>query len=535
MPQQQSRYAVATQPMLVDGWQLQALTRPSRLFGANGMRIGPDGRIYVAQVSGSQISAVDVDTGEIEVISPMGGAIIAPDDLVFDAQGNLFVTEISEGRVSIREPNGNSHVLIGEMPVANPITIYQGKLIAGELRMGGRVMELNLDGGAPRIILDNVPMPNAFEVGPDGKLYMPIMATNEIWRVNLDGSGLETVARGLGTPDAVKFDAGGQIVSTQVGSGEVLRISPLNGERTVLARLTPGLDNVVFAKGRTFVSNMAGYITEILGDGTTRDLIPDGFNWPLGLAVDAGGTLYVADGGFSYLLRRGADRIMAGHLFGLGYPGYARGVAAAGSGEFIVTTAVGTVARFWPAEAKSEELARGLGQLYGVAVGPDVIAVAEQDTGRVLGIKPSHAIETLANDLCRPSGVAFDAAGSCYVSECAAGRVSRLSGGHAQTVLDGLQTPQGLAILGSRLYILDAGAKSVIEYDLNNKVRRVLASALPVGSPPGITPKPVGAIGAFCGPVGPFAGIAVGADGTLYVSADAEGSVLALIPQRLKQ
>jgi len=122
MPQQQSRYAVATQPMLVDGWQLQALTPPSRLFGANGMRIGPDGRIYVAQVSGSQISAVDVDTGEIEVISPMGGAIIAPDDLVFDAQGNLFVTEISEGRVSIREPNGNSHVLIGEMPVANPWT-----------------------------------------------------------------------------------------------------------------------------------------------------------------------------------------------------------------------------------------------------------------------------------------------------------------------------------------------------------------------------------------------------------------------------
>jgi hypothetical protein len=32
----------------------------------------------------------------------------------------------------------------------------------------------------------------------------------------------------------------------------------------------------------------------------------------------------------------------------------------------------------------------------------------------------------------------------------------------------------------------------------------------------------------FSGPQGPFAGIAGGADGTLYVSADAEGSVLAL-------
>jgi hypothetical protein len=30
------------------------------------------------------------------------------------------------------------------------------------------------------------------------------------------------------------------------------------------------------------------------------------------------------------------------------------------------------------------------------------------------------------------------------------------------------------------------------------------------------------------GPMGPFAAIAAGADGTLYVSADAEGSVLAI-------
>jgi hypothetical protein len=32
------------------------------------------------------------------------------------------------------------------------------------------------------------------------------------------------------------------------------------------------------------------------------------------------------------------------------------------------------------------------------------------------------------------------------------------------------------------------------------------------------------------GPMGPFAGVAAGADGTLYVSGDAEGSVLAIRP-----
>ena len=85
-------------------------------------------------------------------------------------------------------------------------------------------MQLDLNGGAPRMLLDNVPMPNAFDVGPDGKLYLPVMGTNEIWRVSLDGGAPEVVARELGVPDSVKFDSQGYIVSTQVASGQVLRI-----------------------------------------------------------------------------------------------------------------------------------------------------------------------------------------------------------------------------------------------------------------------------------------------------------------------
>ncbi|HZO56214.1 MAG TPA: hypothetical protein VFB63_26135, partial [Bryobacteraceae bacterium] len=258
MSQQTGRYKVAGASSVADGWTLERLTPPSRLFGANGLRTGADGRIYVAQVSGSQISAIDVDTGAIEAISPKGGDIVAPDDLVFDQQGNLYVTEITEGRVSVREPNGRTRVLCGDIPVANPITFHQGRLIVGECRMGARIMELDLNGGAPRILASDVPMANAFEVGPDGKLYFPVMAANEIWRVGLDGGAPEKVAGDLGVPDSVKFDAQGFIISTQVHSGQVLRIDPRNGERTVLANLTPGLDNVTLIGNRIFVSNMTG-------------------------------------------------------------------------------------------------------------------------------------------------------------------------------------------------------------------------------------------------------------------------------------
>jgi len=531
MSLQNARYTAAGLPNLAQGWTLKRLTQPSRLFGANGMRTGPDGRIYVAQVIGSQISAIDVNTGMIEAISPKGGDIVGPDDLVFDPQGNLYATEITEGRVSMRTPKGETRVIQGDMPVANPITFHQGKLIAGECRIGGRLMELDLNGGAPRMILDNVPMPNAMDVGPDGKLYFPVMGTNEIWRVSLQGGAPEIVAKDLGVPDSVKFDRKGFIISTQVHSGQVLRIDPRNGERTVLANLTSGLDNSTFVGDRLFVSNISGYVTEILDGGKTKDLVPDGLTYPLGLAVDAEGLLFVADGPFSYTIPLGQERRLAGMLFTPGYPGYSRGVTAAGPGEFIVTTANGDVARYWPAKSESKVLASGFNQLYGVAItAAGAVIIVEQGTGRVLSVQAGN-VETIATGLKLPCGVAVGTDDSCFVTESAAGRVIKVSsGGRTETALDGLQQPQGILVRDGLLYVVDAGSKELIEYDPAHRARRTIAAELPIGAPPGVIPKFLGAIGNMSGPMGPFAGIAAGADGQLYVSGDAEGSVLTIGP-----
>ena len=518
-------------PRIAEGWTLERLTQPSRLFGANGLRTGPDGRIYVAQVSGSQISAVDVATGAIETISPKGGDIVAPDDLVFDPDGNLYATEITEGRVSVRAPDGTTRVLCGDMPGANPITFHQGRLFAGECRPDGRIMQLDLDGGAPRILLENVPMPNAMEVGPDGMLYFPVMGANEIWRINPDGGAPEKVAGDLGVPDAVKFDAQGFIVSTQVASGQVLRIDPRSGERRVLAEIAPGLDNLTFVGDRLFVSSISGQINEVLGDGRIRSLVPDGLNWPLGLAMGEDGLLFVADGGFVYTLRPGGALQCAGMFFTPGFPGYTRGVAAAAPGEFVVTTANGAVARYWPGKQASEVLAEGFDQLFGVAIAPGgAVVFAEGGAGRVLSVRSGN-VEELATGLRQPMGVAVGPGGNCLVAESGAGRVVRLSGGRAETVLDGLQRPQGILLRGGLLYVVDALARELIEYDMASGARRIIAAELPLGAPPGVTPKFLRAIPPLSGPMGPFAGIAAAADGTLYVSADAEGSVLALRPE----
>ncbi len=104
----------------------------------------------------------------------------------------------------------------------------------------------------------------------------------------------------------------------------------------------------------------------------------------------------------------------------------------------------------------------------------------------------------------------------------------RLTGCRTETVVDGLQRPQGILVRDGQLYIVDAGAKAVIAFDLDSRTRHTIASGLPVGAPPGVDPKPLRGMPPFSGPQGPFAGIAAGPDGTLYVSADGDGSVLAL-------
>lgn len=519
-----ARY-VAPHAAPAPGWRLEKVTAPSRLFGANGLRTGPDGRIYIAQVTGSQVSALDLATGAVEAVSPKGGDIVSPDDVAFADDGTLIATEVMEGRVSARDTAGRTRVLRADLPCANGITVYQGRLFIGECRDGGRLMELPLDGGEPRVLLENLPSPNAMEVGPDGFLYYPLMTANEIWRIHPDGGEPQRVAAELGVPDAVKFDAQGRIVSTQVASGQVLRIDPRNGQKTVLAQLNPGLDNLTFVGDRLFVSNFTGELTEILSDGSTDTTLPGGLNWPLDLTfID--GRLHVADGTYFYAVGPDGSLRTIGMLFTPGYPGFLRGVTAVGPDEFVVTTSGGQVGRYRPGAGETEYLATDFDQLYGIATHGDAIVFAELGTGTVHSLR-GGSTEPLATGLDAPVGVSIGPDGAVLVAESGAGRIVRVDGGH-DTVVDGLQQPQGITMLGDALYIVDAGAKEVVEYDLNTRQRATIASGLPVGPPPGVEPKPLKGMPPFSGPQGPFAGITAGPDGTLYVSADGDGSVLAV-------
>src|SRR5215510_4091215 len=140
-----SRYSetTGTGPQVATGWQLSHLAPPSGLFGANGMQFGPDGRLYVVQAFGSQVSAHTAD--------------------------------------------GQTRIIADNVPGANGLTAYQDRLFMDECRPGGRLFEVYPDGRAPRLLAADLPLPNALSVGPDGQLYFPEIAVGEIWRVPLTG------------------------------------------------------------------------------------------------------------------------------------------------------------------------------------------------------------------------------------------------------------------------------------------------------------------------------------------------------------
>jgi DNA-binding beta-propeller fold protein YncE len=137
-------------------------------------------------------------------------------------------------------------------------------------------------------------------------------------------------------------------------------------------------------------------------------------------------------------------------------------------------------------------------------------------------------VDVLASGLDTPVGVTVTSAGDVLVTESGAGRVVRVTPSGTEPVLDGLGCPQGILAVGDELFIVDAGAKAVVAFDSSTGTRATIASGLPIGPPPGVVPKPLLGMPPFSGPQGPFAGIAAGPDGTLYVSADGDGSVLAL-------
>ncbi len=514
------RYGPTGAPRSARG-TISRLTPPSSLWGSNGVAFGPDGRLHVAQFVAGRISAVDLGSGEVETVVDMDGPVQSPDDLAFGADGSMYITDLVPGRVWRRSPDGEFTLVADDVVLPNGIACVGDRLFVNEMRMGGRVLELFPGGGEPVVLAEGLALGNAMQLGPDGYLYYPHMVTNEVHRVSPDGGGPELVARDVHQPVAVRFDLAGQLTVLSRGdAGIVTRIDLASGSRTVVPGELSGMDNAAFdAENRMFVSSFAaGGIAELAPDGRARLIVPKGFVGPYGVAVDRAGTVYAGDN-FRLATVSGGEAGTRELLAS------SHGVATDDLGRVHVSSQSGAVRTYEPERREFTTRAEELDRPGGVAVRSDgMLVVAETGAGRVVGIDGENALTVLADGLHTPVDVAVDAEDRCYVSDEERGEVFRIDDGLV-VVAEGLQRPQGIAVSGDELFVVETGTRRLLSVDLVTGDRLVEAEELAVGLPPGLTrvqPEPRGHASV---PV-PFAGVAVGPDGSLHVSANGEGSVL---------
>jgi sugar lactone lactonase YvrE len=514
-------------PSCAPGWTLETRVAPAALIGANGMRWGPDGRLYVAQAFGGQVSAVDVASGVAEVISPANGSIIAPDDLAFDSHGTMFATEVMSSRVSALRPDGKVDVIAADVPVANGITVHGDRIFMSEFNPDGRILELFADGATPRVIASGMMMPNALCLGPDDYLYFPLVPLGEVWRVPVFGGTAERVAGDFNIPTAVKFDTKGRLFIVESGTGAIIQFDLASGKKTEFARVAFGIDNFEFAPdGRMFVSHFTdGGVVEIAPDGSTRQAVRGGMLGPFGLAVGGDGTLIAADGMSLALVSADGNINRPSMLLQHGFPGYVRGVAVAADGTYVTSNSAGMVARYRAGE-EAAPLLEGLDRAMGVALAANGnVIVCEAGAGRVLGIGAGGETRVLASGLSSPTGVCCNADGSVIVSEAGAGRIVHIKDGHVATMLDGLVEPHGVTASGGAVYALDRGTGAL--HRIASGTSEIVATNLPVGASSGMKVNALPGIDLLMpGPLSPFSDIAALADGSIAVGGDADGSVI---------
>jgi sugar lactone lactonase YvrE len=527
---------------------VRTVVEGAALRGANGIIFDNRDVLHVAHVDGRQIVAMDPETGEIlETFGPEIGVDV-PDDLIFGPDGSLYWTTFYFGEVGRLAPDGAvTKQLVA--PGANPITFSDdGRLFTSQCFAGETVFELSPDlDAAPREVISFPGTScglNGMDWGPDGRLYGPRVFVGDVVRVDVDMGTFEVVADGLGIPVAVKFDHEGGLHVLDSLDGEIVRVDPISGEKTTLARLTRGLDNLAFnSADRLFVSSFADkFIVELVQEGDCdterpcgefRTVSPGGLGIPAGIAVASEPgrreTIFVAD---ALSLREFGARSGREESVTRWAPGLSPTLpltVAWDHGSLVLSALGGGVVQVWDLEGQEviEEYAFAA-PVNAIRFQGDLI-VADLANSAVIRIPASDPSvrEVLADGLLLPAGLAASR-DDLWVGDQGTGKVWQIIEDGvllASTVLvaDNLEGPEGLALDAcGDLLVVEAKAGRISRIDLETGETFAVAEDLAIGAE-----GPSGLPASWY-----FNGIAVGRGGWIYATSDIEGSVYRILPLR---
>lgn len=515
-----------------DGWAApEVLVAPSSSFhGVHGLAIDAKGRLLAGTNLGDALWEVDRQTGAASamILGPEGRA----DDIAVGPNGELAWTNFVVGALRYRESDtAPIRVLAKDLPGLNSVDFDRktGKLYASQVFAGDALWEIDVSGAAPpRLIAKDIGSFNGFEVGADGMLYGTLWFKGQLVKIDPANGAITVINSEFDVPAAANLDGKGNLWVVDAKTGELSKVELANGRKTVLKTLKPALDNLAISpEGTIYVSNMADNSIHAFNPATDelRMLTGGKLAIPGGMKVD-GDDLWVAD---VFTFRKVNTRtgdvqdILRNYSSDLAYP-FAVGVSP--THFALASWFTGTVQLVARSTLKISATIHGLSAPLDAIPMPDgSVIYAELATGNITQASGENLMNkrVIAQGLAAPMQMVLGNDGALYVTE-AAGKLIRvnMADGSKSTVAEGLALPEGLAQTPWGSFIVaESAAGRLVEIDPDNGSRRTVAENLPIG----LTGGPDL-------PTYVVTGVAVGGDGTIYVTADQNNGLYRIRPAR---
>jgi uncharacterized protein (TIGR03437 family) len=290
----------------------------AQLNGPAGVAVDANGLVYIADTQNQRVRTVAPPGGTLatqagtgvagfngESVLPQVAQLNRPSGLAVDAQGNWYVADTANSRVRKVQPGGNLFTIAGN----------------------GNASYFGDDGPATK---GSVNQPEGVAADAAGNVYIADTLDHVVRKVTPDGvittlagtggagnsgdGGPAKLAR-LNQPRSVAVDASGNVYVADSGNNQVRRIDAQGLITTVDTRnsLSDPRGVAVDRAGNLYIADTGNRVvrrmspgaplTTIAGTGTCcysgdGGLASDAqLNQPWGVAVDAGGNVYVADPG----------------------------------------------------------------------------------------------------------------------------------------------------------------------------------------------------------------------------------------------
>jgi sugar lactone lactonase YvrE len=557
--------------LLVAGTQW---TGPSKAFYPRDVAVDPSGTLYVSDSSNNCIWKV-TPSGVVTKLAGSGvegfadgpGAMAKfdfPQGLAVDASGTVYVADCDNCRIRKVTPSGEVTTLAGR---------------------GGWGFA-DGPGGSAKF---SSPMDVAVDGG--GTVYAVDFDNRCIRKVTHEGVVSTLAGRGRRGFSGGKVEEFWAPVGGAVAPWGTVYVSDLCGIRMVtpagvITTLARRVDDLGFADGmgaaaRDFIPrgvavhagwvyvadeynhcirrvSPGGVVSTLAGNGAPGYADGPGafahFNAPSGVAVDANGTVYVADSGNRRIRRVAPDGVVT-TVGGSGLTRFTEGLVVDVSGTIYVADFRRLrIRKVLPARAVRTLLADGSRwtRFYDVAVDANgTVYGAHSSSHRIQRVSPEGVVTTLAGGGVEgfadgtgvaarfkfPRGVAVDANGTVYVADSGnlrirkvtpEGVVTTLAGSGVEGFADGpgafayFNDPSGVAVdANGTVYVADSG---------NRRIRKVtpggVVTTLAGNGAPGFADGP-GAFAHFDAP----SIVAVDANGTVYVADNANRRIRKVTPE----